>query len=219
MNYTEQRKAILKFCNDNSVSTLKKFEKISTLKSLFERLEKIKGVSVDYLYSDIIKKRIDIKLKEFISKEYYDSSNLYAFNCLEIELDCRKIPVRLVENWLQNALKCFDYLLIFIITEILKEKIKQKNNDKSYEQDVYQFLIEKDGILNKVGSNFRKIYNIRSSFVHIQYRDENGLRQIRKLTYKTIKRKKDKAINYFYFALTYLLLYFKSINIGVNSYN
>lgn len=211
MNFTAQRKILLNLLSNNQQNKLKDYEKISTLRDQYKKLDEFKDYPVDALYSDIIMKELGVKLKCIIFKNYYYKASIHATNCLEIEIECRKIPLRQVDNWTQNALKCFDNILIFIVTEIKKDKIQNKEDNKCYEQDVYQYYIDKDWELKNVGKYFRIIYNIRSTFVHVQYKDEKGFRQIRKISQFEIKRKKTAIIDYFEKALSDLLIYIKKI--------
>lgn len=183
MNFTDLQKKAQDFNETTQTHVLKNFEIVAL--AYIDNLMVIEGCSgkeFEYLLSDIIRKetKVDYRLK--IGKNLYFSACEYAKNCIEIEISHEKVkPVRALD-WTRNALHCFDHLVIHYINEELKETV-MSSGKWFKETNNYEHLITKGGILADIGSNFKYIYQYRSKFEHIQYKnDSTGKIMIRNMS-------------------------------------
>lgn len=179
----------------------------SFIRNINKDLEK---EALENLFFDIIKSEIDYYFRNVIGDDYYIISNNFAFLCLKKARRCRALwDYREVPDWTQNALKCFDNLLLFYSNNYFKDSI-QKNNphyDNS-ERDVYNHFVRKGGDYKIIGDSFNIIYRRRNRFTHIQ-KNVDGKRVSVEINNKNKKKIYNQIINEFQKALTILLKYYK----------
>lgn len=127
---------------------------------------------------------------------YYQSSNENAKDCIEYCPTVKHIWGRKIKAWTDSALKCYDNFLLKWIQIDKRENIR-KTYSGLKETDVYQHLINKGGIEQEIGQNFKNIYQIRSSFQHIQTEERNGIRIPRRISNSKCNKMRDVIIQCF----------------------
>ena len=160
---------------------------------------------VEYLTKDITKTELNIDLKEWLGLNYYQASNDNAKECLDISLSIDHIWGRRIKSWTDSALKCYDNFLIKYI-QIDKEETIPKKNIRIKETDVYNYLLEKEGYEKKIGQNFKYIYQLRSSYHHVQVEEYDGTRTIKRISNSKYNRDRDLIVSWFREAITNMLL-------------
>lgn len=155
-----------------------------------------------HLYSDLIGTDIRTDFKPFL-KEFYKTADEYAKDCVLTAFLTTHIHGMKIKNWTDSALKCFDCLLIRLISDVLKEQLNDKNIK---ERDVYDHLIKKGGNLYTIGMAFDIIYKERNKFTHVQIVDSDGVRRPQSYSNKKYKIAKDLILNQFNRGLNALIL-------------
>ncbi len=214
MNFSDLRKKASELNGAQTVvSNLKDYEAIALLYiGKVKELEDIKGKEFEYLFSDIIERDCGINFQAFFGQKIYISASQYAYGCLEIELKCKYLKPSQVSNWTRNALHCFDHIIIHYINDILKETVTQIGSWFK-ETFNYEHLIKKGGNLAEIGAKFKSIYQLRSEFEHIQYKDsEPGKILIRNLSNK----KKQEKLRHILQSFKIALEHFHSIYLNLN---
>lgn len=210
MNFTNLRNKVAEFDNSQKVSNLKDYEIIALLYvDKLKEIESLQGKEFEFLFSDIIGKNCNTSYIIYLGTNSYISATQYAKNCIEIELRHTQLKPSQAPNWTRNALHCFDHLIIHYINDILQETVTQFG--KWFKETFnYEHLISKGGDLADIGSNFKSIYQLRSEFEHIQYKNDAGKIQIRNLSNKKRKEKLGLIVQFFKAALEkFDLLYSK----------
>lgn len=209
MSFTSQRQKIIDADNQASTQTLKEFEKSGIESFGTFDIEQYREIALNFLYEDLIQAHIDYDFKTALGNQYYQTSNSFAFDCLDISLYSNGIHSRRIQQWTKSALHCFDVLLINYLSNILNETVPSVTM-KIKETDVYIHLISKGGNHSEIGIKFQFIYQYRSSFEHIQYTDDNGKRQVRRLSNKKYNEAKEVILNFFKEALVHLLTLYRN---------
>lgn len=216
MNFTDLRNKAIEFDNSQQVSSLKDYEAIALLYvDKLREIENLQGKEFEFLFSDIIDKDCNPNYAQYLGQRNYISASQYAKNCIEIELKHSYLKPNQAPNWTRNALHCFDHLVVHYINEILQETVTQVG--KWFKETFnYEHLILKGGDLADIGTNFKSIYQLRSEFEHIQYKDDAGKIQIRNLSSKQKKKKLDLIIQFFKVALEKIELLYSKLTPSVN---
>jgi hypothetical protein len=202
MSFTDLQNKAIEFDNSKQILSLKGYEADALLYvDKLKEIENLKGKEFDYLLSDVICYDCKANYSTHLGQKNYMSSNQYAKNCIEIELKHIYLKPNQALNWTRNALHCFDHLIVHYINEVLKETVIQIG--KWFKETFnYEHLILKGGDLADIGSNFKSIYQLRSEFEHIQYKDDaTGKVVIRNLSNKHKRQKLDLIIKFFKTAL------------------
>ena len=152
--------------------------------ALQSKLSALDDKYVYHLYNDLSETEITVDLKLFL-KEFYNIANEYAKDSVHTALLKKDIHGMRIKNWTDSALKCFDCLLIRFVSDVLNEKLNDKNIK---ERDVYDHLIKKGGNLCTVGTAFEIIYKERNKFTHVQIVDYDGVRRPQQYSSKKYKK-------------------------------
>lgn len=152
---------------------------------------------VEHLTRDITQLEEHPDYKSWLGNSQYATSNGYAKEAISICPYAREIYGIRIRNWTDNALKCYDVLLIHYIQNVLGEKIRKQKVKDVYEGDVYQHLINKGGKYSEIGERFKFIYKQRSDFQHVQVEDPSGLRRVRNTSNKEYNRIRDQVLEWF----------------------
>lgn len=161
-----------------------------------EILNNMSNQFVEHLTLDLIEKDIPFELKNWLVHPYYQSSNENAKDCLELCPSVKYIYGRKIKSWTDSALKCFDNFLLKYI-QVDKNETIHKVGSKQKETDVYNHLIEKGGLEQEIGQNFINIYQIRSSFHHIQYEEKDDKRIPRRMSNSYCNNQRDLIVPWF----------------------
>lgn len=151
---------------------------------------------VEYLTKDIFGTELTLDLKNWLGKPFYQSSNENAKDCLEHCPTVKHIWGRKIKGWTDSALKCYDNFLLKYI-QIDNGETITKSNIGIKETDVYHHLINKGGIEQEIGQNFKNIYQLRSAFQHIQTEEKDGIRFPRRISNSKCNQSRDLIIQWF----------------------
>jgi hypothetical protein len=160
---------------------------------------------VDYLTKDITEKEPLVDIKQWLGSTFYPSSNEYAKDCLECCPTVKHLWGRKIKAWTDGALKCYDNFLLKYVQFDKKERVPKVYTGLK-ETDVYNLLIEKGGAEQQIGENFKIIYQIRSSFQHIQTELKDGIRIPKNISNSGCNKKRDVIIQCFKDSLTALFI-------------
>lgn len=193
MSFTQQREKIA--AQINQVNSVEEYQKEYLSVPILDWLMKLAGNYTIHLYNDLLGRVTTKDLKKFLDKAYGASED-HAKNCISIALKAEHVYGLKVKDWTNSALPAFDNFLLQLIHVVLGEKVKKKST-KIYESDVYNHLIEKGGDYAEIGVAFQSIYQVRSSFMHVQFEDDAGIRKQIKWEAKRYKEKKELIIDQF----------------------
>lgn len=163
-------------------------------------LDGLNNQFVEYLTKDITETELRLNLRQWLGSPYYQSSNENAKDCLEQCPTVKHIWGRKIKGWTDSALKCFDNFLLKYI-QIDKGESIPKSYTGVKETDVYNYLIGIGGIEQEVGQNFKYIYQIRSSFQHIQIVEKDGIRIPKRISNSQCNKSRDIIIQCFKYSL------------------
>lgn len=200
MSFTEMRSKMQDFSGAKTAD----YQRQYMATEVNDFLSSLENQFVEYLLCNISDSGKDVDIKTWLGKKYYNPSNEYAKECLEICPDVRHIYGKRIKGWADHALKCFDNFLLKFIQEDLKENIKSDINFLK-ERDVYKHLILKGDDYEKIGRAFEYIYQTRNEFQHIQIIDQDGHRIPRTLSNRKANEKRDLIIGWFKSALLLLM--------------
>lgn len=200
MKFTELRNTMLSF----SGATTPDYQLNYIKTELKDFLGSLNNQFVETLTKDITETDLGIELKLWLGSPYYQSSNDNARDCLEICPTVKHIWGRKIKGWTDNALKCYDNFLLKYIQHDKGESIA-KTYSGIKETDVYNHLIDKGGIEQEIGQNFKSIFQLRSSFQHIQMEERNGTRIPKRISNSQFNRSRDLIINWLKLSLIALL--------------
>ncbi|HOM41524.1 MAG TPA: hypothetical protein PK064_11490 [Bacteroidales bacterium] len=159
---------------------------------------------VEYLTKDIIETELQLNLQHWLGSPYYQSSNENAKDCLEHCPTVKHIWGRKIKGWTDSALKCYDNFLLKYVQIDKGEKIS-KTYAGLKETDVYKHLVSKGGVEQEIGQNFINIYQLRSTFQHIQMEEKDGIRIPKRISNSKFNKYRDLIINWFRLSLIALL--------------
>jgi hypothetical protein len=159
---------------------------------------------VEFLTKDIIDVELKWDIQRWLGNPYYKASNENAKDCLEHCPTVKHIWGRKVKGWTDSALKCFDNFLLKYI-QIDKGEIISKSPSGLKETDVYHHLINKGGIEQEIGQNFKNIYQLRSAFQHIQTEEKDGIRIPKQISNSQCNKSRDQIIQWFRLSVLSLL--------------
>ncbi|MBK6699270.1 MAG: hypothetical protein IPG55_05100 [Saprospiraceae bacterium] len=160
---------------------------------------------VEFLTRDITEGKFQFDIQLWLGSPYYQSSNENAKDCLESCPSVNHIWGRKIKSWTDSALKCFDNFLLKYLQIDMGETIP-KTYSGLKETDVYKHLIEKGGIEQEVGQNFTNIYQLRSSFQHIQTEEKGGLRIPKRISNSQCNKSRDLIVHWFRVSLIAFLI-------------
>jgi hypothetical protein len=158
-------------------------------------LSSINNKYVEHLTKDITKTHHAVELKNWLGSPYYQSSNEFAKECVEHCISVDHIWGRKIKDWTDNALKCYDNFLLKYV-QIDKSNKIPKTGYGIKETDVYKWMISKGGAEQEIGQNFVNIYQLRSTFQHIQIETKNGVRVPRPISNSQCNKNRDLIINW-----------------------
>ena len=167
-------------------------------------LNQLNNQFVEHLTKDITDSELNIDLKNWLGSAYYPSANQNAKDCLEHCPRIMHIWGGKIKIWTDSALKCYDNFLLKYIQIDQGEKIP-KFTARGKETDVYEYLIEKQGPAQKIGENFKYIYQSRSSFHHIQTETTSGIRISKTMSNSKYNQQRDLIIKWFREAVTEMM--------------
>lgn len=170
---------------------------------------------VEYLTKDIVETELHLNLQQWLGSPYYQSSNENAKDCLEQCPTVKHIWGRKIKGWTDSALKCFDNFLLKYIQIDNRETITRSHTGIK-ETDVYHHLINKSGIEQEIGQNFKNIYQLRSAFQHIQTEEKNGIRIPRRISNSKCNQSRDLIIQWFRLSLLSLFALIEEKNKTTN---
>lgn len=157
-------------------------------------LAELNGHFLEFLTADIMQQAEKWELRDWLTEDYYQPSNDFAKECLEVCLTVKHLYGSKIKPWTDSALKCYDNFLLKYIQEDRKESIRLLT-DSLKERDVYSHLIGKGENLNVVGKAFTNIYRKRNEFHHIQHFNyTDGRRSQKKVTTHEYNRLRDYII-------------------------
>jgi len=168
-------------------------------------LDGLNNQFVEYMTKDIVDSEIILKIQAWLGSPYYQSSNENAKDCLEYCPTVKHIWGRKIKGWKDSALKCYDNFLLKYV-QIDKGEIVSKTYLGLKETDVYQHLINNGGIEQEIGQNFKNIYQIRSTFQHIQTEEKDGIRYPKRISNSQCNKCRDVVIHYFKISLIALFV-------------
>lgn len=199
MKFTEMRSEIQSFSGAKTAEYQMQYMATDVKNSI----SNLNGKFVEYLTNDLTDLELEIDFKNWMSNTYYGSSNDNAKECVELCFTVKHLYGRKIKGWTDNALKCYDNLLLKYIQEDRGEKIKA-NIKVGAEREVYWHLIDLGGDLKQVGEAFNNIYLTRNEFQHIQIINQNGTRIPKQLSNTKYNEKRDLIMRWFKSALVIL---------------
>jgi hypothetical protein len=166
---------------------------------------------VEFLTKDIIDVELQWDIQQWLGNPYYQASNENAKDCLEHCPTVKHMWGRKVKGWTDSALKCFDNFLLKYI-QVDKGEIISKSHNGLKETDVYHHLINKGGIEQEIGQNFKNIYQLRSAFQHIQTEEKDGIRIPKQISNSQCNKSRDQIIQWFRLSVISLLTLVENTN-------
>jgi hypothetical protein len=160
-----------------------------------ELLSELNNQFVEYLTRDITHIELQWNIKYWLGSPYYQSSNENAKDCLELCPSVKHIWGRKIKSWVDSALKCYDNFLLKYVQVDQGEAIP-KTFSGIKETDVYKYLISKGGVEQEIGQNFINIYQLRSSFQHIQIEGSSGMRIPKIISNSQCNKSRDLIIHW-----------------------
>lgn len=151
---------------------------------------------VEYLTKDITETELTLDLENWLAKPFYLSSNENAKDCLEHCPTVKHMWGRKIKGWTDSALKCYDNFLLKYIQMDRGETIS-KTFVGLKETDVYKHLISNGGVEQEIGQNFINIYQLRSSFQHIQTEEKDGIRIPKRHSNSQYNKMRDLIVPWF----------------------
>lgn len=202
MNFSDLIKKGKDLDNTEQNQLLKKYEKIAILYDEKEELKRIKneGRIFEYLFTDITTIDYKIVFESYLNRSDYEEASKYAYNCVDFKLKCRELNHNRVLDWTSNAIKCFDFLVIYYINDVLKETLV-KSGKHFKETEKYRYLIDKGGESSEIGNNFQYIYQYRNELEHVQVIDKDGRLKVKKHSSNHKKKRLNSIIDFFKKAL------------------
>jgi hypothetical protein len=218
--FTELRNTIQKF----SGASTPEYQLEYIASEIKDHLNGLNNQFVEYLTKDITDTELEWDIQQWLDAPYYKSSNENAKDCLEQCISVNHIWGRRIKSWTDNALKCYDNFLLHYIQYDQKETIS-KSYSGLKETDVYNHMISKGGLDQDIGQNFINIYQLRSTFQHIQTEEKDGIRIPKRISNTQCNKARDLIIQWF--RISILLLFkilqnknkFQSIKTTNKSYN
>ncbi len=201
MKFTELRNTMKTF----SGATTPDYQLAYIATEVNDLLNGLNNKFVEYLTKDITDSTIEWDIQQWLGSPYYQSSNENAKDCLDQCPSVKHIWGRKIKSWTDSALKCYDNFLLKYIQIDLQETIIKTSNDIK-ETDVYKYLITKGGIEQEIGQNFKYIYQIRSSFQHIQTEEKDGTRIPKRISNSQCNKLRDSIIQLFRISLISLTI-------------
>jgi hypothetical protein len=163
-------------------------------------LERLQERYLAFLTEDLLDAPLSVDLKQWLSPNYYRSSNEHARDCLELCFEVAQLYGRRIKPWTDSALKCYDNFLLKHIQEDRKEQLGQPGA-RVRERDVYAHLMALGAAYQEIGQAFHNIYQLRNQFQHIQVRDERGHLVPQRQSQAGYNRQRDQILAWFREAL------------------
>ena len=192
MKFTELRNTMQSF----SGASTPEYQLAYITEEVKDLLNGLNNQFVEYLTKDIIETELQLDLQHWLGSPYYQSSNENAKDCLEHCPTVKHIWGRKIKGWTDSALKCFDNFLLKYIQIDNSETIKRSHTGIK-ETDVYHHLINKGGLEQVIGQNFKNIYQLRSAFQHIQTEEKDGILIPRRISNSKCNQSRDLIIQWF----------------------
>lgn len=196
MKFTELRNTMQTF----SGASTPDYQLAYITSEIKDLLNGLNNQCVEYLTKDITDTELQLNLQQWLGSPYYQSSNEHAKDCLEYCPTVKHIWGRKIKSWTDSALKCYDNFLLKYV-QIDKGETIPKTHAGIKETDVYKHLVSKGGIEQDIGQNFINIYQLRSSFHHIQIEEKNGIRIPKRISNSQCNKSRDLIIQWFRLSL------------------
>jgi len=129
------------------------------------RKEQAKATPFVFFYEDIISNSLDYDFHQSLGDDIYKKASDDALSCLEICIEFRKLGTVTVYNWLQNALKFSDNIVLHYLQDICKE-IPKKYKDAGIEKSRYMQLSEEKSDISTAGHCLKELYELRNKNEH-----------------------------------------------------
>jgi hypothetical protein len=167
-------------------------------------LAELNGHFLEFLTADIMQQAQKWELRDWLTEDYYQPSNDFAKECLEICLTVKHLYGSKIKPWTDSALKCYDALLLKHLQEDRQERIPKKGKNAT-EREVYKHLEKLKGNYELIAKQFHQIYDWRNSFQHVQqYNLADASRRPKKFTISLYNQRRDAIIGAFQRALILL---------------
>lgn len=196
MKFTELRNTMKSF----SGTSTPEYQLTYITTEVKELLSGLNNQYVEYLTTDITELDLQFNLQQWLGSPFYQSSNENAKDCLEYCPKVKHIWGRKIKSWTDSALKCFDNFLLKYV-QIDKGETVPRTYSGLKETDVYNHLIKKGGLEKEIGQNFKNIYQIRSSFQHIQTEEKDGIRIPKRISNSQCNKMRDIIVQCFKISL------------------
>lgn len=200
MMFTELRNNMQTF----SGASTSDYQRAYITSEVQDLLNNLNNKFLDFLTTDITESEIQLNLQQWLGSPYYQSSNENAKDCLEHCPRVKHIWGRKIKSWTDSALKCYDNFLLKYV-QIDKGEAISKAISGLKETDVYNHLINKGGAEQVIGQHFKYIYQIRSTFQHIQTEEKNGIRIPKRVSNSQYNKSRDLIIQSFKISLIEML--------------
>ncbi len=196
MKFTELRKSV------ETISEAKpsEFQRQYLTSEYQENLKRLKGQYVAYLSEDLLEAPLPLALKDWLTPNYYDSSNEHARECLELCMEVAHLYGRRIKPWTDSALKCYDNFILKHLQEDLGERVGIPEG-RVKEREVYSQLMHLGDANRDIGQAFHNIYQLRNGFQHIQVRDDRGHLVPMRYTQARYNQSRDQIVAWFRQAL------------------
>jgi hypothetical protein len=113
----------------------------------------------DYFCENVIDDRISYDFRSVLGDAAYEHASKDAQNCLSICKEFQRLSAHGLTEWLQNALKFVDNIVLHYIRDICKES-PQQYDSMGIEESLYKQLSEKSGDIADAGKALMTLYNI-----------------------------------------------------------
>ena len=129
------------------------------------RKEQAKEMPFVFFYEDVIATTLNYDFQQNLGEQIYKDASDDALSCLEICNEFRKLGTITVYNWLQNALKFSDNIVLHYLQEVCKETPK-KYDDAGVEKSRYIQLSAKQCSISIAGHCLKELYELRNKNEH-----------------------------------------------------
>lgn len=204
MSYTETRRKIAAHTDEVMPKTHVEYVRQYYKEEFQEFMQNLENRYIYHLYTDLLESNTEGNFEEFLGGHYRQCDE-YAQECVTIVHYAKQLYGFKIKLWTDTALKAFDYFLLQLIQQKLKENVRSSGSSSTLlERDVYNHLVQKGGHYADIGTAFNTIYQQRNTMTHVQYEDNDGKRAIKPLSRKQLSLMKDIILDAFKRALILL---------------
>ena len=173
MSFSQQRSKIE--TQVAQINSIQEYQREYLSAPIIDWIDQLAGQYIYHLYNNLSGQETQKDLQSFLN-DFYGSSEEHAKNCISIAVNVEHLYGSKVKDWTISSLQAFDNFLLKLINVVRGEKISKSKN-RIYESDTYRHLIGKGGVYQTIGQAFESIYQVRSSFLHVQVEDDQGNRR------------------------------------------